>query len=164
MTGTGGTATAGTAGAAGGTTAGASGAGEAGASGASSSGAAGAAGSGLCEFPKHVCGGACVANTPDTGCATSDTCAPCVAPANADAICTAGGACGFNCAAGFMLQGGACVAQQGGGGSTGGGAKCPNCVGNCAFPLEDYNCLLDCLIDGLDCRWDKTKTPACECF
>jgi hypothetical protein len=58
-----------------------------------------------CNPGHHRCGATCVASTSPAGCGTS--CTPCPAPSLSTATCD-GFVCGFTCAAGTSLVGGAC--------------------------------------------------------
>jgi hypothetical protein len=72
-------------------------------------GGSGAGGAAPCPQGQHFCGGVCAGNTPQTGCFLSDSCAPCVAPANGTSTCAADGNCDFTCGAGWMKSGAQCA-------------------------------------------------------
>jgi hypothetical protein len=65
-----------------------------------------------CGPMEHLCNGVCNGNTPATGCFTSVSCSPCVAPANGTSSCTAAGVCDFSCNFGYNKSGNACVCAQ----------------------------------------------------
>ncbi|AKT42591.1 uncharacterized protein CMC5_068180 [Chondromyces crocatus] len=73
-----------------------------------SSGMGGSGAGNPCGPQEHQCGGICVGNTPQTGCAGSTTCSPCVAPSNGVAVCTPDGLCDFQCNTPYQKNGGAC--------------------------------------------------------
>ncbi len=91
---------------------------------------------GPCQAPNHTCAGMCVPNKPENGCTLSLTCAPCPAPMNGFATCTAGGDCAFSCNSGFQKMGDTCVGSGGaGGGGTGGTGMMGGCAGgDCPDP------------------------------
>lgn len=55
-----------------------------------------------CVFGDHKCNGVCVGNTPETGCYTSVTCAPCLVPSNGSAVCSTVGICDIQCNTGYL--------------------------------------------------------------
>jgi hypothetical protein len=71
-------------------------------------GAGGTGGGDGCPPGEKLCGGLCLAPSPGNGCAPTG-CTACPAPPeNGFAVC-AGSACSFECSAGYVESGGACV-------------------------------------------------------
>lgn len=99
-----------------------------------------------CAADQHLCGGVCANNTPQTGCFTSVTCAPCAAPpVNASSTCSADGKCDFTCTSGWVKSGNSCVC----GSECCSDADCGSglvCQGNqcVAAPCDQAQCFLDC--------------------
>jgi hypothetical protein len=99
-----------------------------------------------CSAEQHLCGGVCTNNTPQTGCFTSVTCAPCASPpVNASSTCSADGKCDFSCTPGYMKSGNVCVCASEccSDADCGGGQVCQGnqCV---APPCDQAQCILDC--------------------
>jgi hypothetical protein len=94
-------------------------------------------------------------NVPASGCSSSPTCDPCPeAPAHGEGVCTSG-ACSFNCAAGYVKQGGACVCGLAccadadcGAGSTCAGGECQANENACNAADCQAACLFTCAADG----------------
>jgi len=105
----------------------------------------------MCPAGQHMCPAGCMANTPETGCLTSQTCAPCAAVANGKTTCNAQGLCDVSCNSGYNKSGNACVCPQQccsnaecAAGQTCNAGTCGGGGGTC----DDAACFAQCVIMG----------------
>ena len=118
----------------------------------SASSASSSSGGPMCGATEHLCSGVCAPNTPQTGCFTSQTCSPCLAPANGSSICSAQGLCDVSCNSGYNKSGTTCVCAS----ACCQNADCPSgqtcmggtCSGGGGGTCDQAVCIATCLIQG----------------
>jgi hypothetical protein len=93
-----------------------------------------------CPPGQHSCNGICVANSDINNC--GESCSPCVAPANADALCFEGKACSFQCRSGYRQCDGECFPKTD---PMHCGPECKRCSSEGGVPSCDGNgCDITC--------------------
>lgn len=115
-----------------------------------------------CDPGKHLCGGICVGNTPQTGCYQSVACTPCPSVTYGTTTCTSDGLCDFTCTSPYQKSGNTCSCPMQCCSSLdcSGGQTCEN--GQCVTPCSDSDCLFDCVLMGY--LFGSCQGGQCVCF